>query len=83
MWPSALIAVLLGGSFALVASYARAHAGAAPYDFSDFLLASGIVFVPAVAIEWFLAILTRVGDGEPQRIRGLLESYLRDGTVPA
>jgi len=83
VWPSALIALLLGGSFVLVASYARARAGAAPYDFSDFLLASGIAFVPAVVIEWFLAILTRVGDGEPQRIRGLLESYLRDGTVPA
>jgi len=83
VWPSALAALLLGGSFVVVASCARASASASTYGFAGFLLASGIAFVPAVVIEWVLAILTRVGDGEPRRLQGLLQSYLRDGAMPA
>ena len=83
VWPSALIALVLGGAFTLFATYARTRAGATSYNFSDFLLACAIAFVPAVVIEWLFVIILQGGAAEAQRIHGLLADYLRTGVSPA
>ena len=82
VWPSVLIAIALGGSFTLFATYARTRAGATAYTFSDFLLACAIAFVPAVVVEWLFVMVLQSGAGEVQRIQGLLANYLRSGASP-
>ena len=81
VWPSGVVALALGGAFTLFASYARMRSGTTPYNASDFLLVIGIVFVPAVIIEWFIAIALGVGDAEPRRIQELLTGFLRTGQM--
>ena len=81
VWPSGVVALAVGGAFTLFASYARIRSGTTPYNASDFLLAIGFVFVPAVIIEWFIATALRMGDGEPRRIQELLTGFMRTGQM--
>ena len=83
VWPSVLIAALLGGAFTAMSIFARGHAPGSgdPERFSAFLLATGITFVPVFVVEWLFAIAMRVGDGEPQRIREMLSGYLSSGAL--
>jgi hypothetical protein len=82
-WPSAIAAVLMATAFMIFTSFARARAGSfGQRDLtSDFLLATLIAFVPALFVEWVIAIIVRVSDDEHIRIQSILTSYLRTGEI--
>ena len=83
VWPSLLVAGMLGGAFTLLVAFARAHASGAgdSEHFAGFLLATAIALVPVVILEWLFAIAIRVGDVEHQRIQRRLSGHLLTGVL--
>ena len=81
VWPSVLLAVLLGGAFMMVSFYAHGPATRGSENFNAFLLATGIAFAPIFVLEWIFCIVIRSTDGEHKRIRELLIEYLQTGKM--
>lgn len=79
VWPSALIAALIGAAFVGLRTVALAKQGVRTEPVTDWMLVSGIAFVPILLVEWLIAIVLRATDGEPERVAAELTQFLRSG----